>query len=204
MTLFHLPFPHLVCADGGHIECVGHGTLHGITTISGRPSNVVMHDVVYMPSALHTLISLQQLLNARCCIVFNQKHGFQFFLDDQLCLFSYQPNLYYFTITFIPAMANPAARATALSVGHPLTCLDLVHHCLGHVSEECCWEFVCQSANLSKHEKQAMLLSSLLPFCSVCLMGKQTMHGVSWSPSTNHAVHGHYPGDLLLVRPLCH
>src|SRR5690606_4785746 len=79
----------LVCADGGHIKCIRHSTLCGITTVDGKPSDMEMQNVAYVPQALHTLISLQQLLDAGCCITFDQIHGFHFFLNNQLRLLSY-------------------------------------------------------------------------------------------------------------------
>jgi hypothetical protein len=79
----------LMCADGGHIECIGHGTLRGITVIDGQQSDIVMCDVAYVPNASHMLILPQQLLDAGCRIIFDQLHGFQFFLDDRLRLLSY-------------------------------------------------------------------------------------------------------------------
>ncbi|ELR24539.1 integrase core domain containing protein [Acanthamoeba castellanii str. Neff] len=196
----------LVCADGGHIECLGHGTLRSTTIVDGQASNIMMCDVAYIPGASHTLISPQQLLDAGCRVAFDQQCGFLFYLDDKLHLFSYwSGNLYYFNITFTPAdIATPHAALVAAT--SPL-CLDLIHHRLGHVSERRCHEFVRQSADLSEREKRAALSSSLSPICDVCLAGKQTVRGVSRVPCTNHSVRGAYPGDLLsldLIGPMRH
>jgi len=79
---------------------------------------------------------------AGCCIVFNQLHGFQFFLDDQLRLLSYHSgNLFYFDITFFAATLS-VSLTTTLSAFSSLLCIDLIHHHLGHTSKECCCEFV--------------------------------------------------------------
>jgi hypothetical protein len=97
--------------------------------------------------------------------------------------------------------------AVALLTSSPQLCIDLIHRCLGHTSEERCCEFVRQSADLSDQEKRAVLSSSLTPLCSVCLSGKQTLHGISRQPHTNHALRGSCPGDLMsldLVGPMCH
>ena len=77
------------------------------------------------------------------------------------------------------AMSDAAVGTAALLTTSLQLCLDLVHCHLAHVSEECCYEFVCQSVDLNQHEKHAALSSSLSPFCSVCLSGKQTTHGIS-------------------------
>ncbi len=135
----------LVCTNGGHIECLGHSTLCGTTIVDGWASNVVMHDVMYVPGTLHTLISPQQLLDARCHVTFDQQHSFLFYLDDQLQLFSYHSgNLYYFMITFTPAedVAPVTTPCAILAVTNPSLCLDLVHCWLGHASEKWCHEFV--------------------------------------------------------------
>jgi transposase InsO family protein len=196
----------LVCADGGYIKCLGHGTLRSTTTVNGVPSSIVMRDVAFMPSASHTLISPQQLLDSGCRIMFNQQNGFLFYLNEQLCLFSYRSgNLYYFAITFIPAA--DASTPAALVVSSTPLCLDLIHRRLGHVSEERCREFIRQSADFGEHEKRAALSSKLSPHCDVCLAGKQTVRGVSRVPRTNHAVRGACPGNLLsldLIGPMRH
>jgi hypothetical protein len=164
--------------------------------------------MAYVPNAMHTLILPQQLLDTGCCIVFDQLHGFQFFLDDQLGLLSYcSGNLFYFNITFFAAAALSTSPAAILSVFSPVLCIDLIHHCLGHACEEHCHEFVWQSMDLSDWEKCKILLSSLTPLCSMCLAGKQTVHGVSCQLHTNHALHGGHPGDLIsldLIRPMRH
>lgn len=64
---------------------------------------------------------------------------------------------------------------------------------------------MCQSIEFSEQEKRAILSSSLTPFCSICLTGKQTAWGISQSPATNRAVRGRYPGELLsldLIGPM--
>jgi hypothetical protein len=198
----------LVCTDSGHIKCLGHSTLHGTTIINRQTSDIVMCNVAYMPGALHTLISPQQLLNAGCHVTFDQQHGFLFYLDDQLHLFSYcSGNLYYFTITFTPTeTATPiTAPSAVLVVTDSSLCLDLVHCWLGHASEKWCHEFVQQLVDFSVCEKHVILSSLVLLLCEVCLVGKQTACGVSRVPCTNHAVWGTYPGDLLsldLIGPM--
>jgi hypothetical protein len=148
---------------------------------------------VYVPNALHMLISLQQLLDAGCRIVFNQLHGFQFFLDDQLCLLSYcSGNLFYFNITFFAA-ALSVSPTTALSAFSSPLCINLIHHHLGHASKEHCHKFVQQSADFNNQEKRKILSSSLTPLCGVCLTGKQTACSISQQPHTNHAPHGSHP-----------
>jgi hypothetical protein len=186
----------LVCTNSGHIKCLGHSTLCSTTIVNSQASNIMMHDITYVPSTSHTLISPQQLLDAGCQVTFDQQCGFLFYLDDKLHLFSYQSgNLYYFNITFTPAdIATP--HATLMAAASPL-CLNLIHCWLGHVSEQQCHEFVWQSTNLSECEKCMALSSSLSPICDVCLAGKQTVSGISRVPCTNHSVQGAYPGDLL-------
>jgi hypothetical protein len=195
-----------VCADSGHIECLGHGTLRGTTIVDGQASNIMMRDIAYIPGASHTLISPQQLLDAGCQVTFNQQCGFLFYLDDKLRLFSYRSgNLYYFNITFTPAdIATP--HAALVAAASPL-CLDLIHRRLGHVSERRCREFIQQSADLSEREKCVALSSLLSPICDICLAGKQTVRGVSRVPCTNHSMRGAYPSDLLsldLIGPMRH
>jgi hypothetical protein len=132
----------LVCTNSSFIECVRHSTLCGTTTVNGQPSSIVMRDVTYVPSTSHMLISLQQLLDAGCCVVFNQQHSFLFYLDEQLRLFSYcSGNLYHFVITFLPAPANPMPADSppmALLATSPWLCLNLIHGHLGHTSERRC------------------------------------------------------------------
>jgi hypothetical protein len=177
----------LVCADSGHIKCLGHSTLRSTTIVNGQASNIMMHDIAYIPSASHTLILPQQLLDARCQVTFNQQCRFLFYLDNKLCLFSYQSgNLYYFNITFTPAnIATP--HATLMAATSPL-CLNLIHHQLGHISEQRCHKFVQQSTDLSECEKCVALSSLLSPICDVCLAGKQTVRGISRVPCMNHSV----------------
>jgi hypothetical protein len=79
----------LVCANGGYIECLGHGTLCGTTTVNGVPSSIVMCNIAFVPGVLHTLILPQQLLYSGCCIMFDQQNSFLFYLNEQLRLFSY-------------------------------------------------------------------------------------------------------------------
>lgn len=102
----------------------------------------MMRDVTYVPSVLHMLISPQQLLDAGCCVVFDQQHGFLFYLDEQLCLFSYcSGNLYHFVIMFLPAPADPVLAdgpPMVLLAVLPQLCLALIHWCMGHASERCC------------------------------------------------------------------
>ncbi len=114
-----LPVPtRLVCANGVQIECVGHGTMHSTTTVDSRSSAIAICGVAYVLGASHTLISPQQLLDVGCHVEFDQQHGFQFFLDDRLRLFTYRSgNLYYLPIAFTPAPAP--ATGTALSVSTP-------------------------------------------------------------------------------------
>jgi hypothetical protein len=177
----------LVCANSGHIKCVGHSTLRSTTIVNGQQSGIVMCNVAYVPNASHTLILLQQLLDARCHIVFNQLHRFQFFLDDQLRLLSYRSgNLFYFNITFFAAALSVSLTAALSAFSSPL-CINLIHHRLGHASEERCHEFVRQSADFNDQEKHKILSSSLTPLCRVCLTGKQTVCGISRQPHTNHA-----------------
>jgi hypothetical protein len=123
-----LPTPlQLMCADGGHIDCVGHGTLRRVTTINGMPSGVIMRNVVYVPAVSHTLVSPQQLLDAGFQVDFNQQDSFLFSYKGRPSLRSQQVgNLYHFDIAFTPATSQGATHVALSATHSPLT-LELIH-----------------------------------------------------------------------------
>lgn len=146
------------------------------TTIDGEPSTISIHSITYMPGTSYTLISPQQLLKTGCHVKFDQQHRFQFYLDNQLQLFTY--HLYDLPITFTPTPVTISPAATTLSAYSPLLCMDLVHHQLSHTSKTQCHKFIRQSANFTKQEKRRILCSPLSPHCTICLLGKQAAQGM--------------------------